>query len=146
MYSNLERRDQLMIRAVLTIAWLFASVGAFLGILGPAGPVEQALGSIIVIGFMVVAIFGFSAALGVAFGKYGWEWVSAWFAAGGVFIYASGSWYLVILNGMSYQRSAYLTSMLFFMVYRGIMNAAHARKIRSIVTSVERMVRDHDGD
>lgn len=149
MYSNLDKKDQVMIRSILAAAWLFISIGGAATLFGQPSIIRIELGVVMDGAAWAIIIFGAAAAIGVAIGKYWWEWISSWLAAGGVFVYFSGAWYLMF-HGLPtiLPHACYLTSLLLFMVYRGIMNAAHARKLRQILTSAERMVRGsgHDDD
>lgn len=134
MYSSFPKADRIRIRLALSAAWVFVTVAGIAGVFVDLGPIEDAIGHWVpLIGNLVVGVFSFSAAVGVALDKYWIEWASAWFVTGGTLLYVIVFWGLVLAgDGQRIQTAALLSALFCFQSYRIISCAAHARKQRQI--------------
>ena len=141
MYSSLPRRDRITIRITLTIAWSFSALAGVGGILLAPVTVQNELAPHVpFFGNAVVVIASIIAAVGILLNRHQYEWVGSYFAAGGLFIYLITVWYLFATGTPTrLQQASYLTSLLFFFVYRIVANSAHARKQRLIHKAAEEM-------
>lgn len=139
MYSGYPRKDRVRIRFTLAAAWFFTAVWGAASIFLTPTTVQDELGlhlpnitGAIVLSSSVVAIYG------VVRDKYYLEYVAAWFAVGGAFVYVITVWGLVIFSTPTrLQQAAALTSLLFFYLFRVAVNTAHAVKLRTIHEKVQ---------
>ena len=134
MYSSFPKNDRVKIRLALGFAWAFTAVAGAGGVLLDLGSITNEGGAPVPFAAsLMVLISALAATVGVALDRYWVEWVAAWLASGGVFVYAAIFWYLVITGQAGRLQTAGLLSALFcFYVYRIVACAAHARKQRTI--------------
>lgn len=146
MFNNLPRKDQFLLHSVLTGAWLFIAAGAASGLLGQRiNLVDRDLSTIVMVSSAITVAFAFAAAVGVALDRYWWEWVASWVAAGGMAVYAVGLWWVALTgNSDNLQRASTVTAVVLFMCYRGLSNASHARRLRTIHDKVTTLLEEHD--
>jgi len=134
MYSSFIKRDRVMIRVALSLAWGFTALGGLGGIVVQPTVVTNEVGNLLpYLSSFAILIFGVVALVGVATNHYWLEWAAAWVAAGGAFAYIITVWFTVFTGNMNRLQGAGLfTALLFFYIYRIVSCAAHARKLRSI--------------
>lgn len=135
MYSSFPKRDRLAIQVALAAAWFFSAIAGVGGVLLTPVTVQNEVGlHLPIISSGLVFASSAFALYGIITNKYQWEWVGAWFASSGSFVYISTVWYLVIFagNDTRLQQAASLSSLLCFYIYRIVSCSAHARKQRTI--------------
>jgi hypothetical protein len=154
MYSGLPAGHRRAIKTALTASW-FASAGAGLSafVLSPNVIVHElgALGT--VLAGIALAVSACVAALGIALGRYRWEWVSAWVSAASLAPYLLVLWAFIIVGASDNSTQAFLaTSLLGFYISRALECAAHAAKLRAAHTASTAVIDsmtdegEHDGD
>lgn len=134
MYSSFPKSDRIKIRVALCAAWGATAFAGGVGVLLDLGSIVASVGEALPFwASLTVAVFSTFATVGVALDKYWVEWASAWFTAGGVFIYAVLMWALAF-GGQTgrFQTAGLLSALLAFYAYRIISCSAHARKQRRI--------------
>ena len=133
MYSSFPKQDRIRIRVALSLGWAFVAFGGLSGLFSPAPTNIQVSYILPLVSSFMIAVFASAAAVGVALNRYWIEWVAAWPASGGVFVYSIYTWYVSISAGNNrYQAAGLLTGLLFFFAYRIVANSAHAKKQREI--------------
>lgn len=141
MYSSFPRKDRVAIQVALAAAWFFSSLSGVGGVLLTPVTVKNEVGHVLPLFSSGMVLLAAAIAIyGVIRNRYQLEWVAAWFASSGSFVYISTVWYLVIFDGQStrLQQAASLTSLLCFYIYRIVACSAHARKQRTIHELVEK--------
>lgn len=127
MFSGFPPRLRTTVRSTLTSAWTCVALGGLSSIIfNSRGFLTDLTGAAIVVTALL-------AAYGVAFNKYRWEWVAAWFASASMTPHILVSWAIVLEQGPSRMDSAWLvTALAAFFALRALMCAAHAEKLRSL--------------
>lgn len=134
MYSSFPKKDRIAIRSTLATAWFFSTLSGIGGMFLTPTTVQAEVGTYLpVLSSAVVFVSSLVALLGILINKYQAEWVSAWFTAGGAFVYVITVWSVFFAGSSTrLQQASSLTALMFFYVYRIVACAAHARKQRSI--------------
>lgn len=155
MYSGLPTAHRRAVKTALTLSWL-ASAGAGLSaiILSPNTIVAELGEWGTILSGVALSFSAILAAAGVTFGRYRWEWVSAWVSAAALAPYLITVWALVIVDSNTRSTQAFLvTSLLGFYITRALLCAAHAAKLRiahvmalAAIDSVKDGEGDGDGD
>lgn len=141
MYSSFPKKDRAAIKAALTAAWFFSAISGVGGVLLTPVTVKNEVGDVLpLVSSGLVLLASGIACCGILTNRYQWEWVAAWFASSGLFVYVATVWFLVIFadSGTRLQQAASLTSLLCFYIYRIVACSAHARKQRTIHELVQK--------
>lgn len=135
MYSGLPRRQKNLIIVTLTAAWLLvAAVGFSSAFLSPRTVAAETGSLMLLCSGITVMVSAVVAALGVAFGRYRWEWVASWPASAGYVPYVITVWWLVFSESGSRLTQAFsVTALLVFIILRSLLCSAHAAKLREMV-------------
>ena len=87
--------------------------------------------------WVVLNLFGFLAAAGVALGRFRWEWVSMPMMAMGSFIYATLSWASVVSEGPAHTaRALFVTGLAITFILRFLAIWLEVRKAERLVAAV----------
>ncbi len=135
MYSSFPKKDRAAIKVALSAAWFFSALSGVGGVILTPATVRNEVGDILpLLSSGMVLLAAGIAVYGILTNRYQWEWVAAWFASGGLFVYIATVWYLVLFadSATRLQQAASLTSLLCFYIYRIVACSAHARKQRTI--------------
>lgn len=133
MLSSYPRRDRILLRATLASAWALVALGGVAAIFFTPTTIENELGTYLTyVWGGIAAIASIVAAIGVLADRYRLEWAAAWFAGGGLAVYAGVVWWLVATGNQTRLTQALLVSALILhTAYRALSCAAHARKLRA---------------
>lgn len=126
MYSSLPRRQRFLIRGALALAWSLVALSGVTTLMFGADAFLQDIFGLVVVATSVLA------AVGVATNRYRWEWVSAWFAAGGIVPYIVAAIADAYQGGPEHLPMVFLLAALAaFFSSRALHCAAHAAKLRA---------------
>lgn len=133
MYNQMPPRHRKRYRIVLTLGWLFATMGGISTLVFEPivlAVVEDNLRHLAGLGLAVTAA---SAAVGVIVNRYRIEWVSAWFAAALVAPLTGVYWWTAITsNSGRFPVTFMLTSLICFFVLRALACSAYAEVLRDL--------------
>lgn len=133
MYSATPLPQRALIRITLTVIWVLILFGGVTSLFFNTSTAISELGSTMaMISGSITAVAGAIAALGVAGGRYRYEWAAAWAAAAGMIPYIFASWVDVCLNHLETDQALYSTAAWVFMILRTQECSAHAAKLRAL--------------
>lgn len=133
MYSGIPKRERRRIKASLTASWSSVAAAGVGGLFIAPSMISSQLGFWTIASISATAfVSALIAVAGVLQSKYQWEWWASWFAAAGVAPYAVVLWWWMFVTGgiEVFTHATLITGLLFFIISRAQMCAAHAAKLR----------------
>lgn len=149
MFSNLPRRERVLVKTSLVSAWALSGAAGISAIVLASQAYVEELGPIITI-VVGAALFLASlfAAVGVATNRYRWEWISAWLSGLALSPYLGSVWAVVVFAGDEAQvpQGFLVASLVTFYVHRAVMCASHASKLRREHALAEATIEQIEGE